>query len=73
MHVFSSVVLASVSALKGANFFFVKFCSFVLCRDVLCYFVLLLFVFYGVIIYMQKFQHAHWLRARQLIPNSAES
>ena len=22
---------------------------------------------------MQKFQHAHWLRARLLIPNSAES
>ena len=22
---------------------------------------------------MQKFQHAHWLRARQLIPNSAEN
>ena len=27
----------------------------------------------GVIIYMQKFRHAHWLRARQLIPNIAES
>ena len=26
-----------------------------------------------LIIYMQKFQHAHWLRTRQLIPNSAES
>ena len=26
-----------------------------------------------IIIYMQKFQHAHWLRTRQLIPNSAES
>ena len=22
---------------------------------------------------LQKFQHAHWLRTRQLIPNSAES
>ena len=27
----------------------------------------------GLIIYMQKFRHAHWLRARQLIPNIAES
>ena len=27
----------------------------------------------SVIIYMQKFQHAYWLRTRQLIPNSAES
>ena len=27
----------------------------------------------GLIIYMQKFRHAHWLRARQLIPNFAES
>ena len=26
-----------------------------------------------VIKYMQKFQRADWLRARQLIPNSAES
>ena len=26
-----------------------------------------------IIIYMQKFQHTHWLRTRQLIPNSAES
>ena len=26
-----------------------------------------------IIIHMQKFQHAHWLRTRQLIPNSAES
>ena len=24
-------------------------------------------------LYMQTFQHAHWLRTRQLIPNSAES
>jgi len=27
----------------------------------------------GIIKYMQKFQRADWLRARQLIPNSAES
>ena len=27
----------------------------------------------GLIIYMQKFRHAHWLRARQLIPIIAES
>ena len=27
----------------------------------------------GVIIYMQTFRHAHWLRARQLIPNIAEN
>ena len=26
-----------------------------------------------LIIYMQKCHHADWLRARQLIPNSAES
>ena len=26
-----------------------------------------------IIKYMQKFQRADWLRARQLIPNSAES
>ena len=29
--------------------------------------------FLNVIIYMQKIQHDYWLRARQLIPNSAES
>ena len=28
---------------------------------------------HDLIIHMQKFQQAHWLRARQLIPNSAES
>ena len=27
----------------------------------------------GLIIYMQKFRHANWLRARQLIPSIAES
>jgi len=26
-----------------------------------------------LIIYLQKFQHADWVRARQLIPNSVES